>query len=423
MQSIPTSETRAWLARRAGFGFVPGEQDATTTTSVLLDRLTEPDRTGVAVAAPIFGGLPVSLRTNDLGEEGPPLLESWITHQAETPRPLEDVMTFFWHDHFAVSIAAVPSTQLLGDHLELLRRNCLGNFRTLLRAVAIDAAMLVFLNGASSKGDSPNENFGRELLELYGLGVGNYSETDVQAAAVALTGWTIERNTGEVSFAPFRHDDTPQVFLSTRGVHDLDTVIDAVVEHPSCPTFIARKVAEALLGPPVSDAVVAELADVFESNDLEIAPLVRATLEAGLDGEQRSFGRSPVHLLSSALRVTGARPAANRILALLQGAGQVPGNPPNVGGYPSGDAWFVASTVAARFSLASEVANNTADDAAVMTLVAERDWVALAAQLALPQGFEPATIDALQRHAGGLDQQPDRALLALALASPDMAVR
>ena len=129
----------------------------------------------------------------------------------------------------------------------------LGDFRTLLRAVTLDSAMLVYLDGTDSRKGDVNENYGRELLELFALGVGNYSEDDVRAGAAALTGWHVYRRDTTVSFQPRIHDDTPQHYLGRDGVHDVDSVIDAVVDHEACAPFIAGKLARAILGPAVDD--------------------------------------------------------------------------------------------------------------------------------------------------------------------------
>ena len=142
--------------------------------------------------------------------------------------------------------------------------------------------MLVFLDGATSKGTAPNENFGRELLELYTVGVGNFTEADVKAAAAALTGWVVRRRDGwKVRFVPARHDDTPQTLLGVDGVHDADTTIAAATSSQACPVFLASKLGRYLLG-DIDDATVLALAATFANADLDISALARATLGAGV---------------------------------------------------------------------------------------------------------------------------------------------
>src|SRR5262249_35738337 len=155
----------------------------------------------------------------------------------------------------------------------------LGDFRTLLRAVSVDPAMLVYLDGVKNVRNGVNENYGRELLELFSLGIGHYSEDDVRAGATALTGWSVVRQPPSSRFVARQHDDTPQTYLGHAGVHDVDTVVDAVVANDACPAWIAGKLAKAILGPDVDQGLVTKLAADFKAGGLQLKPLVRAILE------------------------------------------------------------------------------------------------------------------------------------------------
>jgi uncharacterized protein (DUF1800 family) len=288
----------------------------------------------------------------------------------------------------------------------------------LLRAVAIDPAMLVYLDGRQSSGKAPNENFGRELMELFTLGVGNYGEADVQAAARALTGWVVRTPKDgpadrAATFAARRHDDTPQHFLDRDGVHDLDTVVAAVCAQPACATFIARKLARAVIGPNVDQATIADLAATFTASGLDITALTRAVVDAlaaGTDGGPVVL--APVPWLVMAQKATGAVLDATVRVAGLRDAGQVPTLAPNVSGWPSGDAWYASATVVARFNLAAAIAENAPADNPTVVAAGHGDVHALAAALGLA-GFGAATTKALQSVGDG----PSR--LVLALTSPE----
>lgn len=413
----------AWLARRAGFGPAPGELDARAATGAAawLDELVDPDAHEVPGAPDPWAGADLAF-TNDAASRRSRALDligRWLTHMATTPRPLEEAMVWFWHDHFAVSLAEVRSAAAMADHLRLLRRHALGDFRTLIREVATDPAMLVFLDGARSTGQAPNENFGRELLELYTLGVGNYGEADVRAGAVALTGWTVDlQRGGGARFVPRRHDDRPQAMLG-RQVHDVDSVVDAAVSHPACATFVSRKLVAWFLGTPADEQVVAAGARAFTASGMSVRALVRTILAAGLDGAGHPVVRAPVPWLVGAARAVGASVDARALYAPLTAAGQVPCLPPNVGGWPGETAWLGASATVARVSMAALLVDALAADAEPLRLAAAKDLAALAARLGLPAGFTPATADAL-RAMPATGPRPGASVLAVALASPDL---
>ncbi|RMH77064.1 MAG: DUF1800 family protein, partial [Actinomyces sp.] len=314
----------AWLARRVGWGLEPGRLDELSARGVdaWLDELTDPDAAGIAPVVDPFAGI------TDPGPGDPEARQqarlatfsAWLDLLLDARRPYENTLMWFWHDHFAVSLAVVQSVDLLIGHLELLRNSAFGSFPRLIRDVTVDAAMLVFLDGTTNTGRAPNENYARELLELYTMGVGNYTEDDVRAGAVALSGWVVRRRFGnEVVFVPARHDDTPQHYLGVDGVHDVDTVVDAVMAHPAVPGFIAAKLARRVLGGDVDDVTVASLAATFGDAGLEIRPLARAVLEAGLDGAGGAVILEPWVWLVQVLRATGARPDLRRLLAILRG--------------------------------------------------------------------------------------------------------
>jgi uncharacterized protein (DUF1800 family) len=426
-------ETIALLHRRAGWGLAPGELDAAVAAGVdaTIDRLVEPDANGVPVAPDPWTGV-------DLTRVPPPgpnatqaerqqarqteraqteaAINAWLDHLSTTPRPLEDWMAWFWHGHFVSGLDKVKSPYLMVQQLRLFRSLAFAPLPVIARAAAIDPAMLLYLDGATSTGTEPNENFSRELLELFTIGVGNYTEDDVKAGARALTGWTIDRQNATSRFAPKRHDDAAQQYLGRDGVHDLDSVIAAATGHASCAPFVAGKLTRTVLGPTVDDAVVVDLASQYGASGLDGRVLARATLERLAAGDGQPAVQQPVPWLVAAQRATGGTVAPRARLAGLKAAGQLPMVPPSVAGWPLGTAWFGASTVVARYGLAGAVAATTVDGPALAAATGF-DFDVLADALGHPEGFADATVDA-----GRQVQSDPRAVLALALTSPDLAL-
>ena len=405
----------AWLARRVGFGVGPGQLDEWVElgADAVLDLLTTPDASGVPAVEDPFAELERTITDN-----GPNLRETigaWFGHVIAAERPLQTWMQWFWHDFFAVSAAVVRQPGLVHDHFNLMFDQGLGNFADLLRAMTIDGAMLVFLDGTHSTAAAPNENYGRELLELYSVGVGAFTEADVLAAARALTGWVVRarRDLG-VQFVPFRHDDTPQTLLGVSGVSDVDTVVDAVASHPATAPRITRLIARRVLG-DVDDAFIERHATSFAA-DLELAPLVRGLLEDGLDGAGSAVLVEPFPWLAGAVRAVGSPPRDRIVGDALRMAGQVPFVPPNVGGFPPASAYLTTSATIARFNLANAIADGADRSTPARQAADAGDVAGLADALGLPSGFSTETASAI----ASLTNPKDR--LAAALASPDLIV-
>jgi len=280
--------------------------------------------------------------------------------------------------------------------------------------------MLVYLDGVKNKKDAVNENYGRELLELFGLGIGNYTEDDVRAGAEALTGWMVDRATGGARFLPRQHDDAAKNYLGRTGVHDVDTVVDAVVGHQACPVFITRKLGHAILGPDADAGLLDRLAAEFKASGLQIKPLVRSLLEAGLDGASAPMVMAPVPWLTGAIRALGvdADRAIQGVSAGLVPAGQLPLDAPNVAGWPGGRNWLTSSATVARFNMASGLSGLASRDSTVMKAAGAGDLRLLADALGHPEGFGDATRSALgQVHSGGASS-----VLTIALSSPELVL-
>ena len=422
---MSTAADIAALGRRATFGFAPGAIDRAVGLGAdrWLDELVYPDAHGVAAAPDPWVAATFENDPDERQQQALRILDAWLGALTSSSRPLVESMTWFWHDHFAVSFGVVKFPTPFARYLSRLRRHALGDFRTLLQEITTDAAMLLFLDGSTSTAAAPNENYGRELLELYGLGLDAFTEADVRAAAVALTGWTVQpRSDFAVQFIPRRHDATPQTLLG-RNVRDAPGVVDAVLDHPACARFVSAKVATWFLGDGVDQTLLDSFARTFRDSGLQIAPLVRAVLRARLDGAGSSTVLSPFPWFAGICKVVGMRPRPGAYFRALSGAGQDPFRPPNVGGWPGPSAWLGASPTAGRLALATTVVDLLPASSPLLDAAARPDLVTLAQLVGLPEGFTDATASALTSlHRSSPGGRAGAAVLAVALAAPELVV-
>jgi uncharacterized protein (DUF1800 family) len=292
----------------------------------------------------------------------------WIREMLATPSPITEVMTLFWHNHFTSELKKVKSPVLMYRQNQLLRRHALGNFATLLRQVARDPAMLLYLDGARSRKGEPNENFARELLELFTLGEGHYTETDIKAAARAFTGWTIDRRTGDFTVQPRRHDNGIKDFLGWRGAYDGDGILDILLNHPRTAEHVVEKLWRAFVSDSPERTQVRRLAGLFRTSGYEIKPLLQALLTGQAFRAPEARGRlikSPIDLLVGTARqfqIPLEQP--QRLVHLGRRLGQDLFDPPNVKGWPGGTAWITTDSLLERQSLLARVTGT--DDGPVM---------------------------------------------------------
>ena len=277
----------------------------------------------------------------------------WLEEMLATPSPLRERMTLFWHNHFVSSQQKVKSVALMAAQNQLLRQHALGNFADLLHAVAKDPAMLVYLDSASSRKEQPNENFAREVMELFTLGEGHYGEHDIQEAARAFTGWSIEPASGAFRWRPFIHDRGVKTVLGESGNFDGDQVLDILLRQPATAEFIVTKLWREFISPQPDAAEVKRIAAAFRQSGYDIPTALRRLFlsPAFWSPENRaSLVKSPVELVVGSLRqfrvtVPDATPLA---LLLARQMGQNLLAPPNVKGWPGGEAWISSSLLLAR---------------------------------------------------------------------------
>jgi uncharacterized protein (DUF1800 family) len=356
------------LLVRTGFGATAAEIAAFAPLGreEAVDRLLSATRTRATLAPPAFVDEPyvafyklqrlspeermAEQRRNQ--ERAFELREWWFREMLATPSPLTERMTLFWHNHFATSQQKVRSGQLVYRQNVLLRAGALGDFGSLLHAVAKDPAMLIYLDNAGSRRQAPNENFAREVMELFTLGEGKYTERDVKEAARAFTGWSIDRETGEFRERPFFHDDGVKTVLGRSGRFGGDEVLDILLSRPETAAFLTRKLWREFVSPAPDDFEVARLARVFRDSGYQVKPLLRAMFLADAFWAPANRGaliKSPVDLVVGSLHTFGIRPMSLRpAVAASALLGQNVFAPPNVKGWPGGEAWINSATLLGR---------------------------------------------------------------------------
>lgn len=273
---------------------------------------------------------------------------TWMNKMVNSSAQLREKLAFFWHGHFACRNLNVLYQQQL---LDLIRQNALGNFGTLLKAVSRSAAMLNFLNNQQNRKDHPNENFAREVMELFTMGRGNYTETDIKEAARAFTGWGSNFQ-GEFLFRRFQHDFGSKTVLGRSGNFDGDDVLNILLEQKQTAVFITTKLYRFLVNDDPDPKQIQWLADRFYKNQYELLPLLADLFNQDEFYAESNIGtriKSPIELLVGIRRLLPMQfDEASGQLLLQRGLGQVLFYPPNVAGWPGGKTWIDSSSLMLR---------------------------------------------------------------------------
>ena len=365
------ANSRQWAAhllRRAGFGGSPEEIDAYAALGYegAVERLLNPG--GVD-----DGATDAALQTlaQGLDVEGRPVDAQtlWLARKLLTRRPLQEKMVLFWHNHFATSIVKVKSPPLMAQQAHLFRTAGLGNYQDLLLAVARDPAMILWLDQETNVRRKPNENWARELMELFTIGIGNYSERDVLEVARAFTGWGLDRQTRQFEYHPRRHDDGAKTIFGQTGNWDGEDVIGMLAPRIETGKLLARKLWRWLVNDTPVEASVSRLTGIYLDSGLDLAAVLRAVLlSAEFRAEAAPFStvKNPAEFTVGMLKTLGLGapalvdgPAAPRTLRSLAAAcgqmGMVLYNPPDVGGWPGGATWMNPTTYFARTNVAEQI--------------------------------------------------------------------
>jgi uncharacterized protein (DUF1800 family) len=284
----------------------------------------------------------------------------WLRRMTFSPRVLQEKMTLFWHGHFATSMEKVRDAYLMWLQNDLFRRMATGNWTEMLTAVAKDPAMLIYLDQAQSRKDHPNENFARELMELFTLGEGHYTEKDVTEGARALTGWSFDRMTQQFMVRPFQHDRGEKTFLGRTGNLDGNDVIAQIVAQPQAGRFIMAKIWRFFAGEEASPELTDGLAAVFREHDNTFKPALLAMFrseEFYAPAIVRNQVKSPVQWLVGSVKVLERElPPPVVCFGLTRNLGQDLFAPPNVKGWDGGLTWITTNNLLARYNAAAALA-------------------------------------------------------------------
>lgn len=280
----------------------------------------------------------------------------WYQELLATPSPLTERMTLFWHNHFTSSFQKVKWPALLYRQNVLLRRHAVGSFRDLLFQIAKDPAMVVYLDTQTNRKDHPNENFARELFELFTLGEGRYTETDIKEAARAFTGWHVARHHGAVFvFNRHQHDAGVKRVLGKTGAFSGDDILAIALDQPACARHVTAKLWREFVSDKMDQKEVERLAAQFRNSGYQIKPLLRGLLTTPQFWAPENRGvlvKSPVELLVGTCRVLNLPIKETTVLAKYgRRLGQDLFDPPNVKGWPGGTRWITATTLLHRWQV------------------------------------------------------------------------
>ena len=347
------------LLARTGFGPTWPEirEFAALSRTEGVDRLLTASRVQAVTPPPAWVAVyppPVALRDLSLQEQqrrqqvkreqGRELRVWWLTEMRDTPTPLTERMTLFWHNHFTSALPKVSSPVLMYRQNVLLRHHALGRFDVLLHEIAKDPAMLIYLDGAVNRKRRPNENFAREVMELFTLGEGYYREADVKDAARAFTGWSLDRETGEFCFRPAWHDGGTKTILGQTGRFDGDAVLDILLAQPETAVRVVRKLWREFISLQPDEAEVKRIAEDFRKQRYEIKAALRCLLNSPAFWAPAHRGvlvKSPLDFVIGLQRQLDLKTLEqNQIAQRAAQLGQNVFAPPNVKGWPGGEAWL-----------------------------------------------------------------------------------
>jgi uncharacterized protein (DUF1800 family) len=283
---------------------------------------------------------------------------TWLSEMINSEAQLREKMSLFWHGHFACRVINIYFQQQL---LNVIRENALGNFGDLLRQVSKSPAMLSFLNNQQNRKQHPNENFAREVMELFTMGRGNYTEQDVKEGARAFTGWGFNLK-GEFVERPFLHDNGSKTFLGKTGNFDGDDIIDIILTQKATAKFITQKIYKFFVNDELDHETIDSLANLFYQSNYDLEKLMNKIFSSDWFFDQKNIGqriKSPVELLVGIRRLIPMELEKPEAQLLFQRVlGQILFYPPNVAGWPGGKNWIDSSTLMFRMQMPQILTNS-----------------------------------------------------------------
>lgn len=433
--SASTDWQLAHLYRRAGFGAGPGDmaRAAAVGYAATVEQLLNTSGPDDADAVPLpdlipayFGPAPTADQRTKIQQQSAlqarQLTLWWLDRMVASKKPLTEKLTWLWHGLFATSNEKVGSAQLMAQQNQFLRHNGAAGFETLVQGIFKDPATMVWLDSNTNRKGRPNENFSRELMELFTLGIGNYTDLDVREGARAFTGWVVDQAAVSTQLVRDRADYDTKTFLGRSGPFRGEDIVSILVHEPASAVHVTTRLWSRLAWPVArDDAIVSELAPRYAA-DLDIKNLVRSILlhPRFLSNDARvGLLKEPVEWVVGALRALGLtatrmQTGSSPILTTLGLLSQTPFYPPSVGGWPQNTYWLSTQTSLARQRFAQSAASS-ADLSWLDPIPTPQRLDAVAARLGIER-WSNQTTSALSvtRTAGSL--------VALALTSPEFVL-
>jgi uncharacterized protein (DUF1800 family) len=346
------------------------------------------------------------------------MLVWWLDRMALADNGLTEKMTWFWHGHWATSIQKINYPLPMFKQNKTFRTYCLGSFKDMTRAMINDGALQLWLDGQDNTVKAPNENLGRELMELFTLGVGRYTEDDVKNISRAITGYQVTRSGGVVTINQNRRDKNPVTLLGTTTVFTGDSLADFLVAREDSAKFIAERLWYRFISSTEDMPTNFVAQSAFSNRDISAAVTAMAG-DSVMRDEKYAMVKSPVEWFISACRALELTPSALKtpaqMINFLDKLGQVPFSPPNVGGWPAGEAWLSSATAQYRIAFATWLIKQS-ELRVLNALTPAQRMVKSADWLGVPE-WSPRTKTALR------NAQADPAQFALlALCSPEYIV-
>ena len=371
----------AHLMRRAGFGATRDEleQRVAKGYEATVEELVEPDRHNIPpVDRDVFFRYYPGLEVSGAPPNG---RSNYIYHMITTQRPLEEKMTLFWHHIFATGNSKIDNPTEMVRQVDMFRDQALGNYRDLLLDLAKNPAMIYWLDNNENHKDAPNENWGRELLELFSMGQGNYTEQDVYECSRAFTGWTIAAKLPRLpinrfywgyQYKPEDHDDTEKMFLGHKGNFNGDDIIDIIARQPATARFIGRHLYNFFVAdesqvpawqdvPPKDPAAINIIGDAFTSSGYDMRSTLRVLFNSDFfksEAVRWAKVKSPAEVVVGTLRLVGdfqfPRPGLQELAEEPGYQGQTILDPPSVEGWHTGAEWIDSGSLVRRINFAAD---------------------------------------------------------------------
>ena len=426
MQRLETAR----LLHRFGFGPRPGEFTAALNAGTaevkraLLNppvvdsgEVTPPNITDLgprpAPNTPEVVPFSIALRT-----QSKELTTWWLDQMVLTQKPLQEKMVWFWHGHWATSIGKVNYALPMLKQNQLFRKYALGNFKDMSKAMLLDGALQIWLDGNENTVKAPNENLAREIMELFVLGVNRYTEQDVKEVARALTGYQVVRSSGVVTLNQRRRDQSAVTVLGKTAVMTGEDVVSHLVNQEDCAKFLAERIWYRFISS--AEPLPGNHASISALGDRDISKGVAAFINGSeLRDSKYSMVKSPVEWFVAVCRALELTPSKldsfNKLNGYLDKLAQIPFSPPNVGGWPVDEAWLSSASAQFRIAFATWLTGQ-ADLSKIEIIAPERRVAYLADLLAIPE-WTPRSMFALREVRNNLQR-----LVALAICSPEYVV-